>query len=189
MPFGNPETKCDEVTESRRIQHRSRTEDGSIDPPGHVNRELGQNIDRVRDDQQNCFRGDPGDVRQQGTEEARVAGSEVEPGLARSLLGPCRDDDDIGVGAHRYLIAGFDGRRAHELQSVAEVEHLADRPRPIDIVQRQVPGDAPVEGREGNGSSDISRTDDGQMVQTALRSTSPDEPWHQFTQKLPRRGR
>ena len=92
------------------------------------------------------------------------------------MLGPGRDDDYISVGADRYPIVGFDGGRAHELQAITQIEHLSDGSGPIDVEERKVPGDSPIEGRERDGGSDIARTDDGQMVQSFSPINQSREP-------------
>ena len=105
-------------------------------------------------------------------DQADVGAGEVEPRHAGpALRRACRDDDEVGVGAHADVAAAGDVTAADELQAVAEVEHLSRGPRRVDVVDGDLVGDAVDHAGIGDGAADAAGSDDGDLLQPGHRPT------------------
>ena len=91
--------------QTSRIQHRTGTENAVVRQTGELLRGVGQDIDRVRYDQQDAFEIALGDLGDDRLEYAYVLFNEVEASLAGLLSRSGCDDNDRAV-ADIVVVAG-----------------------------------------------------------------------------------
>ena len=115
----------DQEPEPRRIEIRP----GPDNPIGREPRQfpgnISQDINRVRNNEQNSIRGVLNKRRNDLPEEIDIPVKKIKPGLAGILAGPSGDDAEIGGGSGRVVSGGGDGGAREEGGGVLEVEHLA----------------------------------------------------------------
>ena len=129
-------------------------------------------VDGVRHEQVDGVGRDLEQRREHAADEPHVGAGEVEPWHAGAALRrTCRDDDEVGVGAHADVATARDVTAADELQAVAEVEHLRRRPRRVDVVDGDLVGDAIDHAGICDGAADAPGADDGDLVQPGHRPT------------------
>ena len=106
------------------IEHRAGTDDTLLRKSGHLQCRIGQDIDRVCDDEENPVKAALCDLGDDRAEDADVLVDQVQSRFAGLLCGTCGHDDDTGV-LHIVIGAGIDLHRACERNTVGDVQCFA----------------------------------------------------------------
>ena len=88
---------ADHGLEAGGVEDRAGPEDAVFRQAAHLDGGIGQDVDRVRDDDQNAADVTFFQFRHDEAEDPDVLFDEVQPGLSRSLGRACRHDDDGGI--------------------------------------------------------------------------------------------
>ncbi|KAI5322436.1 hypothetical protein L3X38_031508 [Prunus dulcis] len=119
--------------------------------PGHV----GQDVDRVRQDQQDLVVRVLGEPRDNIAEEADVSVEQVEPGLAEDLAGPSGDDVELRSDCDGVVDVGYDLGAGEEGGGVLEVEHLVAELLRFGVDEDELVGEVLGEDGLGDGHNHI----------------------------------
>ena len=112
-----------EALKAGGVEHRAQTDDLLPRETGILDRQMSQDIDRIRDDENDrvTLRARGFDVRNDLHEDGDVAVDQVEAGLIRFATGAGGDEEDVAVGCPR-VVAGVDTLIGTETRSVQEIQ-------------------------------------------------------------------
>jgi hypothetical protein len=103
-------------------------------------------------------------LRHEVFQDPHVGSGKVQPRLARCLLGPGRDDDDVGALRHCDVATSGHGRSGgRELGAVGEVKDLRFGFRGVDIEQCDVAGRTTDQGSVRQGGPDAPGSYNGKL--------------------------
>ena len=146
--------------EAGGVEDRARADDLVLRQLRIAAEDVGQDVDRVRDDDIGRVRCEGRDLRDDRLHDVDVRLREVEaglPGLARDAGG---EDDDIGI-AGVPVRPGVDGDGRAERRALPDVERFAEGLLAVDVDHDDL-GGQPLHGqRVRDGGTDRSGSDDG----------------------------
>ena len=115
---------AEHVLEARGVEHRARPDDAVRGQPREFERHVGEDIDRIRHDEQDAGKAALRDLRHDRLEDAHVLADQVKARFTWLLVRACRDNHDAGVG-DVGVITRVDVRRRCERHAMRDVERLA----------------------------------------------------------------
>ena len=105
------------------VEHGTGTDDVALGQAGHLDGGVGQNIDRVGDDEQNAVEAGLLNLGDNGLKDADVLVDQVQASLT-GLLGSASGDDDHGGVGDIGIIAGVDLHRLGKRHTVRDIQGL-----------------------------------------------------------------
>ena len=115
---------AEHLLQTTGVEHGAGTDDVALGQAGHLDGGVGQNVDRVGDDQQDAVKAGLLNLGDDGLKDVDVLVDQVQAGLAGLLGSASGDDDHSGVGDIR-VIAGVDLHRLGKRHAVRDVQGLA----------------------------------------------------------------
>jgi len=154
----------DEETEARGVQIGARPNDPVGGETGKLPGDVGEDVDRVGNDEESGGGGVTNKRGYDGAEEGKVPLEQVEAGLTGDLAGAGGDDAEIGAGSDGRVSGGVDLGAGEEGGGVLEVEHLAAELVGVGIDEDELVGEVLGEDGLSDGHSDVTNSDDGDLV-------------------------
>ena len=105
------------------VEHGTGADDMALGQAGHLDGGIGQNIDRVGDDEQNAVEARLLNLGDNGLKDVDVLVDQVQAGLT-GLLGSASGDDDHGGVGDIGIIAGVDLHRLGKRHAVRDIQSL-----------------------------------------------------------------
>ena len=105
------------------VEHGTGADDMALGQAGHLDGGVGQNIDRVGDDEQNAVEAGLLNLGDNGLKDADVLVDQVQASLT-GLLGSASGDDDHGGVGDIGIIAGVDLHRLGKRHAVRDIQGL-----------------------------------------------------------------
>ena len=105
------------------VEHGAGTDDVALGQAGHLDGGVGQNIDRVGDDEQDAVEAGLLNLGDNGLKDVDVLVDQVQAGLT-GLLGSASGDDDHGGVGDIGIIAGVDLHRLGKRHAVRDIQGL-----------------------------------------------------------------
>src|ERR1043165_2639407 len=93
--WANPESLSEHVSEARRVEHRSRSDDAVLGESAQFPGDPGHDVTRVADDDEDAVRTVLGEVRDDAFEDVDVLLEEIQSRLPLLLPGPGGDDANL----------------------------------------------------------------------------------------------
>lgn len=153
----------DQESESGRVEIRARSDDPVGGEAGELPGNVGEDINRVGDDEQDGIGRVVGEAWDDVGEERQVPLEQVEAGLAGDLAGAGGDDAEIGSGGDGVVDGGEDAGAGEEGGGVLEIEHLAAELVRLGVEEGELVRE--VLGEDGlcDGHADIAGAYDGDL--------------------------
>lgn len=152
---------CDQEPEPRGVKISTRSKNPIHRKTRELPSDVGQDIDRVRDDKQDRIGRRLSERRNDMAEESDVPLKQVKPRLSRVLPSAGGDDAEIGSGRDAVVNGGGDFGAGEESGGVLEVEHLASELVGLGVDEGDLVGDVLSEDGLSDGHADVSDADDG----------------------------
>ena len=120
----NLDVGAEHLLQAASVEHGAGTDDVALGQAGHLDGGVGQNIDRVGDDEQNAVEAGLLNLGDNGLKDVDVLVDQVQAGLT-GLLGSASGDDDHGGVGDIGIIAGVDLHRLGKRHAVRDIQGLA----------------------------------------------------------------
>ena len=120
----NLDMSAEHLLQTAGVEHGAGADDMALGQTGHLDGGVGQNVDRVGDDEQNAVEARLLNLGNNGLKDADVLVDQVQAGLTGLLSSASGDDDHGGVGDIR-IIAGVDLHRLGKRHAVRNIQGLA----------------------------------------------------------------
>ena len=154
-------------TQTRGVEDRTGADDAGFRQAGALAEGVGQNIDRVADDQVDGVGRVARDLRDDALDDVDVRLRKVESRLARLSRDAGGNDDDVGILAVR-IAARIDRARAAERRALANVERFAERLVVVDVDHDDFGSQTHDGQRVADGCTDAAASDDGDFIHTLI---------------------
>lgn len=154
---------CDQEPEPRRVEISTRSKNPIHRKTRELPSDVGQDIDMVRDDEQDRIGRRLSERRDDVAEESDVPLEQIEPRLSRVLPSAGGDDAEIGSGGDSVVNGGGDSGAGEESGGVLEIEHLASELFGLGVNEGDLVGDVLSEDGLSDGHADVPDADDGDL--------------------------
>ena len=111
------------LLQTASVEHGAGADDMALGQAGHLDGSIGQNINRVGDDEQNAVEAGLLNLGDNGLKDVYVLVDQVQAGLT-GLLGSTGGDDDHGGVGDIGIIAGVDLHRLGKRHAVRDIQGL-----------------------------------------------------------------
>ena len=153
---GNTCFARNQVTQTRSVQNRTRTEDLITRKTRDLQRRIGHDINRIRDEHEASLGGNIQQIREDLTHEVNGGTSKFQSGLTGLLLSTGSDDDQVCSTDNLNIIRALNGARRSELNAMRHIQGLGFHLRLVDIMQDDVTRISAHQAGVGNGSTNSS---------------------------------
>ena len=150
---GNTCFARNQVTQTRSVQNRTRTEDLITRKPCNLQRRIGHDIDGVRDEHKASLGGNIQQIREDLTHEVNGGTGKFQSRLTGLLLGTGSDDDQVCSTNDLNIVRALNRARRSELNAMRHIQGFGFHLRLVDIVQDDVTRISAHQTGVGNGST------------------------------------
>ena len=150
---GNTCFARNQVTQTRSVQNRTRTEDLITRKTRDLQCRIGHDINRIRDEHKARLGGNIQQVREDLTHEVNGGAGKFQSRLARLLLGTGSDDDQVCSTNDLNIVRALNRARRSELNAMRHIQGFGFHLRLVDIVQDDVTRISAHQTGVGNGST------------------------------------
>lgn len=120
----NLDVSAEHLLQTAGVEHGTGADDMALGQAGHLDGGIGQNINRVGDDEQNAVEAGLLNLGDNGLKDVDVLVDQVQAGLAGLLGSTSGDDDHSGIG-DIGIIASVDLHRLGKRHAVRDIQGLA----------------------------------------------------------------
>ncbi len=159
---------ADEIAKPTGVQHGSGAEDPARLDIDRACPGVGDDVDGVGDEDDHRVRGLLEQLWGERSCHRDIRGGQIQPALARLLLGPGGDDHNGRSGRHVDRVRTGHHAVGHELAAVVEVKDLGPHLFGVRVIEGQRLGRSADQAGVGDGRPDAADPDDGHLVAALL---------------------
>ena len=154
-------------TQTGGVENCARTDDAALGQSRMLAEDVGEYVDRIRDDYVVCIGSVFNDLRNDALHDVDVSLCEVETRLTRLARDTRRDDDDVRA-LSVAVGAGIDRTRTAKRCALADVERFAESLFVVDVNHDDFGNETCYGKRVGDGGTDASGSDDCNFVHVQI---------------------
>ena len=151
------------LLQAASVEHGAGTDDVALGQAGHLDGGVGQNIDRVGDDEQNAVEAGLLNLGDNGLKDSDVLVDQVQAGLT-GLLGSASGDDDHGGVGDIGIIAGVDLHRLGKRHAVRDIQGLTLGAVLVHVDEDHLGEQTTLHQRERRRRTDETATDNSDFL-------------------------
>ena len=154
---------AEHLLQTAGVEHGAGADDVALGQTGHLDGGVGQNVDRVGDDEQNAVEARLLNLGNNGLEDADVLVDQVQAGLT-GLLGSASGDDDHGGVGDIGIIAGVDLHRLGKRHAVRDIQSLTLGAVLVHVDEDHFREQTALHQRERRRRTDETATDNSDLL-------------------------
>ena len=159
----NLNVSAEHLLQTAGVEHGAGTDDVALGQAGHLDSGVGQNINRVGDDEQNAVEARLLNLGNNGLKDVDVLVNQVQAGLT-GLLGSTGGDDDHGGVGDIGIIASVDLHRLGKRHAVRDIQGLALGAVLVHVDEDHLGEQATLHQRERRRRTDETAADNSDLL-------------------------
>lgn len=159
----NLDVSAEHLLQTAGVEHGTGADDMALGQAGHLDGGVGQNVDRVGDDEQNAVEAGLLNLGDNGLKDVNVLVDQVQAGLA-GLLGSTSGDDDHGGVGDIGIIAGVDLHRLGKRHAVRNIQSLTLSAVLVHVDENHLGEQTTLHQRERRRRTDETAADNSDLL-------------------------